>query len=1344
MSAMVTATVAPAMPYPGLRPFEAADQPVFFGREAQVSGMLRQLEDHRFVAVVGASGSGKSSLVRAGLLPAVSEGFLLGTTDWITLVIRPGNQPYGNLAGALSAVTPATGADASSSSASAALKDTLSTLRRSDRGLLTLLESSALSPETRLMLVVDQFEELFAFRRASDGDAGVTSRDEAAAFVKLLLQSCSGTNGRVWVVLTMRSDFIGDCEAFLGLPEQVSQSQFLVPRLDRAQMEEAITRPASADGAGYTPFGFEAGVANRIINDAGDRPDQLPLMQHALMRMWKLAKERSAIDGGSLQLTHADYDRAGGIEHALSLDADAAWNEVRGDQRKARITRQMLLLLCDVSADGQITRRRPHLREVMAATGGTEQEIDEIVAVFQRDHRNFLVRSLASAADADVYLDVSHEALLRRWRLFATDWLEQERHDVAELRRLVELAGLQRQDQGSLLQAQDLERVSRWRQRVSAEWAQRYVSPDRWHEALAFVDLSRADLERRRTEETARLARQTRRNRLAVAAVIASLLAGVIAAVWLMVRAQRAQSSAQEALTRSFQRTIATALSREAAAAETDALWELAALDRSNTTVRENVIDYWTGDAINRASANNGRALHAAIGTRADLHNRAMTRLTALADQRLSALATAANGSTSEFSAAAANLPAVVSQMPPAEASRITARSFESLPAAFAHSKPFDNEWTQVGSVFSDLAVRLQPSDATRATRTVREILERLPAKKTPNEKALVQILSVTVPRSDTAAIAGLAAVSMRLGLDRASGGPSSFDPGYPDFLREVERSLVALVPSLDDPAAAGVAKQVAADLDAADAADPAAVRTSEWRQLPVQLLVALAPRLDTAAAGAVASQLLRALEMAGPIDMRYRFDRIEPLKAVAARLAPPDAAAAGEQVLGLLARDSMAPATDRLAEVLAVLTARMAPTDAARVSARGAAVVVNAMPNVQPGMSFGNLAKTLALLTTRMEADAALPVIARVAPLVVEGIERIQLSNDDTAASFAYADMLEALNTLAARMDSSTAAALIDRLMPGLIAGSDRFIKVLPALGHRLEAADAQRVASALADSMNGAAAARLTTLASNFSELTAQMDQQVVAAPARRAAESVVVAIERAPPPAAAGTKSPPAPTLIDLAASLVSLTSRLDRQAPDSAAARGARAIASQIAEGRVSNPVAVRLAASLAALGHPLEAGQLERLAARAALDVLGQDDKPFAGSPLLVDLSRQLPSARLTRLLALSGLLTPAQYSDAWASSSRDDDPIRTEARAVTAMLSRQDLADVLKWPFCVGQARLMVLQALEKQTGATFEGSLWKFVDAAPASGIGHLEDPAIRPTPAAARNELRAIAGGG
>src|SRR5215813_2144196 len=449
---MSTATIPLIMPYPGLRPFEETDHALFFGREAQVSALLRQLEDHAFVAVLGSSGSGKSSLVRAGLIPAVREGFLLAMTKWRFLVIRPGHQPYQRLVQALTSPI-----DSSGENHSAPARDepttleesrVLSTLLGNDRGLLTALDESGISADTNVMIVVDQFEDLFAFRRASAGRNDVASRDEVAAFVNTLLCACADPNGRVRVVLTMRSDFVGDCEAFLGLPEAVSRSQFLVPRLDRVHMEDAIIRPGTIKEAEFSPFSFEQGLVNRIINDAGDRPDQLPLMQHALMRTWKLAVQRAKQNGTPVQLMHKDYDDAGGITEALSHHAEDAWKLIEGDQRKEETVRRLFLLLCDISPDGQITRRRPRVAEVQAVTGAGKEELEELIRLFQEDDRNFLFPRLEHHQNAGDFLDISHEALLRQWPRFAR-WLEQERQDASELERLAEQAILHSKNAGA-------------------------------------------------------------------------------------------------------------------------------------------------------------------------------------------------------------------------------------------------------------------------------------------------------------------------------------------------------------------------------------------------------------------------------------------------------------------------------------------------------------------------------------------------------------------------------------------------------------------------------------------------------------------------------------------------------------------------------------------------------------------------------------------------------------------------------------------------------------------------------------------------------------------------------
>ncbi|MDX2608033.1 MAG: hypothetical protein QNK16_06610 [Woeseiaceae bacterium] len=450
---MIPAQPNLVIPYPGLRPFDEADHLLFFGRNEQTNELLMRLEDSAFVAVVGSSGSGKSSLVRAGLLPLLSDGFLFGTDNWKIAVARPVHEPYQRLARKLTAfrndVTEA---------------EVLRLLRSSDDGLIQAVDAVCDDSEAHVLVVIDQFEELFGFRRAGDSLQQLqncASRDEAAAFVAMLLAAARKGGDRLRIMITMRSDFVGDCEVFLGLPQAVSQSQFLVPRLTRSQMEEAITGPSRILHAGFEPFDFEPGLITTLTNDAGDRPDQLPLLQHALMRTWKLSDRK--------QLTAADYTKAGRIEEALSNDADEAWKQLgKPDQELAR---QMFLLLCDVSREGQMTRRRPLAQEVMDVAQVDCADIERVVRVFQDNDRNFLLPPRVESISPTAILDISHEALLRQWARLGT-WLKKEATSAKVYQSLAEAA----ERKGSLWRDEDLQHAIEWRDQnqPTETWAARY------------------------------------------------------------------------------------------------------------------------------------------------------------------------------------------------------------------------------------------------------------------------------------------------------------------------------------------------------------------------------------------------------------------------------------------------------------------------------------------------------------------------------------------------------------------------------------------------------------------------------------------------------------------------------------------------------------------------------------------------------------------------------------------------------------------------------------------------------------------------------------------------------
>ena len=209
-------------PFPGLRPFESKESALFFGRDEQCDELLARLGRHRLVAVVGASGSGKSSLVRAGLLPALQRGYLPAAgSSWQIAVFRPGGSPLANLTDAL------IGASTAEASAAGVNRDGITRLLASSSlGLVAAAERLLGGAGGSLLLVVDQFEEIFRFRDLS----GSREAEEAAVeCVSLLLGATSQSEVPVYVVLTMRSDYLGDCARFSGLPEAMNDSQFLCP-----------------------------------------------------------------------------------------------------------------------------------------------------------------------------------------------------------------------------------------------------------------------------------------------------------------------------------------------------------------------------------------------------------------------------------------------------------------------------------------------------------------------------------------------------------------------------------------------------------------------------------------------------------------------------------------------------------------------------------------------------------------------------------------------------------------------------------------------------------------------------------------------------------------------------------------------------------------------------------------------------------------------------------------------------------------------------------------------------------------------------------------------------------
>src|SRR5262245_478078 len=265
------AVAVPSNPFVGLRPFNSDEALLFFGRREQTVELLRRLHRDHFIAVVGSSGCGKSSLVRAGLIPKLRAGFLTEDRDqWLLAVMKPGGAPLRNLAAALIEAIPA-GGD---------VEDFAETiLAGGAQAVIEQLSSSLAHSDANLLLLVDQFEEIFRY----GVESGKPERQaEAEDFVSIMQALAEQRRLPIYVVMTMRSDFLGDCDHFHGLPEAMNRGQYLVPRLTRQQRQQAIEGPSLLFGAAISPR-----LLDRLLNDVGDKSDQLPVMQHALMRTWE-------------------------------------------------------------------------------------------------------------------------------------------------------------------------------------------------------------------------------------------------------------------------------------------------------------------------------------------------------------------------------------------------------------------------------------------------------------------------------------------------------------------------------------------------------------------------------------------------------------------------------------------------------------------------------------------------------------------------------------------------------------------------------------------------------------------------------------------------------------------------------------------------------------------------------------------------------------------------------------------------------------------------------------------------------------------------------------------------
>ena len=515
-AALLEAIQVPPTPFPGLRPFEFSESHLFFGRDGQIQKMLDRLADTRFLAVIGTSGSGKSSLVRAGMMPALRGGMMpKAGPNWRIAVMRPSNDPIGNLARALNAPDVFGSGDTENTAIQVAVAE--ATLRLGCRGLIEIARQNEMTDGENLLVIVDQFEELFRFAREARKTKDERFDNDAKAFVKLLLEAVNPIErgereADIYVALTMRSDFLGDCAVFWDLPEAINESQYLIPRLTPDQLREVITGPVALCGGGIATR-----LVNQLLNDIGDDQDQLPILQHALMRTWdewkRPERERHASSGAHDVIDLCCYEAIGGMANALSKHADEAFDELP-DDRHRRIAEKLFRGLTEKEEDNREIRRTVTLGELCAVAEAGENEVKTVIKIFRRPGRSFLMPPEGTPLHSETLIDISHESLIRVWDRLQ-HWVKEEAESAAIYLRLVGTASLHKEGKSELWHGADLQAGLDWKEKnnPTAAWARRY-NPD-FETAIAFLLASerkrvedQAEVERQRQEEAERTKRE--------------------------------------------------------------------------------------------------------------------------------------------------------------------------------------------------------------------------------------------------------------------------------------------------------------------------------------------------------------------------------------------------------------------------------------------------------------------------------------------------------------------------------------------------------------------------------------------------------------------------------------------------------------------------------------------------------------------------------------------------------------------------------------------------------------------------------------------------------------------
>jgi WD40 repeat protein len=444
--------------------------------------------------------------------------------EWRVIATRPGKSPIDNLAESLISEESSRKDNAEKQ---VRKTDIATLLRSASSGLVDALGMQE-NEDKSYLLIIDQFEELFRIKTSEENSR---VENELLTYINLLLAAIDNKKISLYVVVTMRSDFIGECAYFPEFTKKINQSNYLLPQMTREQKRIAITGPVAVGGGELTPRLLE-----QLLNDLEDNADQLPIMQHAMMRTWS---HWDAVQQNSEPIDIHHYEAIGKMEGALSQHADEAYEELTDSQK--RICESLFKSLTDKGRDANGIRRPSKLAEIALIAGASEEEVILIIEKFRQTGRALLTPHAGIILHSDSVIDVSHESLMRIW-VRLKRWVVEEAEAIQMYSRLAEASAKYQVGEAGLWRPPDLQLALNWqlKQKPTLIWAQRYDAA--FERVMAFLEFSKRSYETE--QKTKEILQKKALRRTRVVAIILGLFA--IVSVGFLIFAITQQIKAKE------------------------------------------------------------------------------------------------------------------------------------------------------------------------------------------------------------------------------------------------------------------------------------------------------------------------------------------------------------------------------------------------------------------------------------------------------------------------------------------------------------------------------------------------------------------------------------------------------------------------------------------------------------------------------------------------------------------------------------------------------------------------------------------------------------------------------